>query len=98
RFSRDWSSDVCSSDLAWWRKLRRKYLPGHLFFSNSGKPQPKQFSYNRQSVVCHSQNRKNTIPPPDFLWLRFEQIASFFLVNPHRSEERRVGKECKVCL
>src|SRR5690606_40017091 len=66
RFSRDWSSDVCSSDLL---------NPGHDL----------EETYTRVSEVCRMLLEKNILP--------------IILGGSHdldyRSEERRVGKECR---
>src|SRR5690606_40603804 len=58
RFSRDWSSDVCSSDLP--VQLWRKALSSEIYFLIN-------------IVVCFSGAVR----------------------SHHRSEERRVGKECR---
>src|SRR5690606_39623084 len=78
RFSRDWSSDVCSSDL-------RKYGPWLLqwyptFVNNAGIPGisyfPGQFFRDRDKPFPPTGNHRHSL----FLKIR--------------SEERRVGKEC----
>src|SRR5690606_40469096 len=84
RFSRDWSSDVCSSDL----------LVSHLFNN--------QYSgvlVDRLIHGCHHTHLHQTL----------DQLANFYsqalsqlrdedvFRNIHlRSEERRVGKECRA--
>src|SRR5690606_40774998 len=85
RFSRDWSSDVCSSDLfrrellvaPWKRKMSR------IFLSHSSKD-------NGSAVALRD-------------WLAGQGWDDVFLdLDPQRgiaagdrSEERRVGKECR---
>src|SRR5690606_40396570 len=83
RFSRDWSSDVCSSDLElnsdWtasqeladvlMRKYRLPFREGHHFASE---------------VVSHA--RAQGIKPLDFPYAEAQRIYA-------RSEERRVGEE-----
>src|SRR5690606_40431815 len=74
RFSRDWSSDVCSSDL----------VSG--LFGKRGA----QTSYNRNTVACSSSQILTC-------GHRFI-LCCFVMVIPCsglRSEERRVGKECR---
>src|SRR5690606_41006506 len=71
RFSRDWSSDVCSSDLL--------YIIGPV----SG-PQKIGFSKNPQKRLKSLQTAH-----PQQLILHYTKEV------PERSEERRVGKECR---
>src|SRR5690606_41163316 len=78
-FSRDWSSDVCSSDLLWpihpylpsccmkWQFLRRRCSPFSLL------------------PISHR------LP----LWHHIWQLLRHLSI-PQRSEERRVGKECRT--
>src|SRR5690606_40565776 len=64
RFSRDWSSDVCSSDL----------------YTNVQMPiNPVEMPYRKRVY--------------DTLWSVIQETG--LTVNLHRSEERRVGKECR---
>src|SRR5690606_40592940 len=81
RFSRDWSSDVCSSDL-----IFALYVTG--------------------CVSCSSSSRLAPCIPPKSFLLRLVQaffLVGFFITSIHislltvspRSEERRVGKECR---
>src|SRR5690606_40658141 len=66
RFSRDWSSDVCSSDLL------PANIPNALLSSLTGTPV--------------------ALTTPDYQTL---SDSSVDIVQLLRSEERRVGKECK---
>src|SRR5205809_1892280 len=78
RCSRDWSSDVCSSDLSCRSDTRRR-------------------TYNSSS------KQRNWIPGSTLPWF-FCREARFALAKsyaaqadePGRSEERRVGKECRA--
>src|SRR5690606_39944063 len=88
RFSRDWSSDVCSSDLFLWAVVIRIGLNGCIF--------DKVIIFTGSILVPHM---KKTQIMSDFMG---EGPAGQFLikqpgVNDHtvfiRSEERRVGKE-----
>src|SRR5258707_1560703 len=77
RYWRDWSSDVCSSDLTNTRIL---------FFTS--------FDVIKPSIFHFKVSDGNLKP----IYVSFEvQIISLALamVNKSRSEERRVGKECR---
>src|SRR3712207_7357421 len=76
RYWRDWSSDVCSSDL-----LENHHLPGEL------EAQVAAFveHYNQRRVHESLDN----LTPADVYFGRGEAILL------ERSEERRVGKECR---
>src|SRR5690606_41208745 len=93
RFSRDWSSDVCSSDLrplASNRQHLRPLLPrGMLELSQS-------------SWICARLNARCSSPLPAHEQLgcswgeRSDSYAlSYRSFICRRSEERRVGKECR---
>src|SRR5690606_39488390 len=81
RFSRDWSSDVCSSDL--WRAWR--YLIS--------------LSMKKHTIrIVGGEYRRTRIPVPDIDGLRptpDRVRETLFSWLHHRSEERRVGKECR---
>src|SRR5690606_40743298 len=72
RFSRDWSSDVCSSDLrrCEWLQTRRCALES-------------RYGCNARSLFRGTRRCRGQI--------QAETPAS----HPPRSEERRVGKECR---
>src|SRR5690606_40549298 len=76
RFSRDWSSDVCSSDLATYAFLGRYY-----------------------STLKNMGMSMFDITNPQMLGTQTSssQYAAFNVFNSERlrSEERRVGKECR---
>src|SRR5690606_40821886 len=95
RFSRDWSSDVCSSDLpfiteAIWQRVAT--LAGCTGDTIMVQPypqvQPQQFAAARD----------------DMEWLKHVVVAirnirgemNLSPSKPLRSEERRVGKECRA--
>src|SRR5690606_41031109 len=81
RFSRDWSSDVCSSDLVWqslWGRNKSRFpigqgRSGHLSFYSLGR----DCLYHKKLLHPSRQPLYRESPEPD------------------RSEERRVGKECR---
>src|SRR5690606_40008291 len=83
RFSRDWSSDVCSSDLG---AVGQEYA---LMSELVGRVRV------RQQAIGHSAARGEC-------WRQFfeseifEKVLSLLISNEmERSEERRVGKECR---
>src|SRR5690606_40632991 len=82
RFSRDWSSDVCSSDLP----LRSGLVPStddgrDRFLIPAGKAR-----YLGEIVDNHERNRE---------WVE-QQVRLARERGRVRSEERRVGKECRA--
>src|SRR5690606_40927004 len=87
-FSRDWSSDVCSSDLPGDKKI---YLDTSFFdqlerqFGASG-------DFAQAYVIAHEvghhiQNLTGILP-------KFNQMRQSMSEAEARSEERRVGNEC----
>src|SRR5690606_40539294 len=74
RFSRDWSSDVCSSDLNF-RRTRSAWRKN-----------------GKESRVCLGKIIQAKIKLPEQKRLLIEAGEKSFVV---RSEERRVGKECR---
>src|SRR5207302_7868919 len=78
RFSRDWSSDVCSSDLA-----RAPGVPFRPSFpvkrdDDENEPPPSSHRCDRARHMATAAHDADGADPP-----------------PSRSEERRVGKECR---
>src|SRR5690606_41204419 len=89
RFSRDWSSDVCSSDLInfegfsfteapWVHKYQGKY---YLTYATEF---PEKIAYAMADNIEGPYEYKGIL----------NEIAGNSNTN-HRSEERRVGKECR---
>src|SRR5256886_4806942 len=78
RFDCDWSSDVCSSDLA-----------GDVHLAD-GRAHELGAELTRR--VFHHQTRGQVAHDHTFHVARFPFPAEH---APHRSEERRVGKECR---
>src|SRR5690606_41189619 len=72
RFSRDWSSDVCSSDL----DVADLLLAGH-------------------ADPSHDSARDELLPRFRLLANRFGNLLVKLVSEQLRSEERRVGKECR---
>src|SRR5207302_8336760 len=91
RFSRDWSSDVCSSDL---NLLKQKLaLPPGFTYKWSGE----------YEFELRAKERLQLILPIVFfvifmlLYVVFHSVTeAAVLIFPTRSEERRVGKEFRV--
>src|SRR2546421_4159426 len=77
RSDRDWSSDVCSSDLS--RTRSRKARPGG--------------NWAIRLSTCPSASRANEYPRSRIL--SGDNASSRPLMADSRSEERRVGKECR---
>src|SRR5690606_39796963 len=86
RFSRDWSSDVCSSDLTSWKRESSSpttSTPRACSCTTSCRPPPR-----RTSSSAPSGHGRTLLRPrrwPEMAWTRDE-----------RSEERRVGKGCRA--
>src|SRR2546429_1918266 len=77
RCSRDWSSDVCSSDL-----LTRTRVPAvAILFA----------AHDRSSPISPRPDAPSDRP----LLFPHEEAAMHAVVITERSEERRVGKECR---
>src|SRR5690606_40464024 len=76
RFSRDWSSDVCSSDLLF-NLIRRSA----------------DLSVRGIELVKFSDYLHSLYVPTNLNLIRFKPLRGTGLVV--RSEERRVGKECR---
>src|SRR5690625_7776915 len=76
RWPRDWSSDVCSSD------LRMNVLA----IDDIGLQRGAKWLYQ-----VHQSKRRDILIKKEPIWHPHLTLASFYL----RSEERRVGKECR---
>src|SRR5690606_40490258 len=76
RFSRDWSSDVCSSDLI------------RCFFST--RTERALWQPARRSVLLEQTCERGSWPTP------YRKKPSRQHYQRARSEERRVGKECRT--
>src|SRR5690554_4998827 len=83
RCGRDWSSDVCSSDLKWQKtNYGKKTVEPHY---NSIKP---------RIVIEHLLIEADELPIEYKIHV-FNGKAKYLYVVTGRSEERRVGKECR---
>src|SRR2546429_6607457 len=82
RCSRDWSSDVCSSDL---RREKRISSGGRSLDLTIARINP------RNSRTIASDERRSGLPELP----RRDAVLLHLEVQRLRSEERRVGKECR---
>src|SRR3989440_4733173 len=78
RSDRDWSSDVCSSDLA--TPDAKRHLHVNIHF------------YHQVSMVTHGVRRCGSAAI-DLAYVACGRLEAFWEIG--RSEERRVGKECR---
>src|SRR5439155_10797005 len=83
RWPRDWSSDVCSSDLVD-QVIGNRIVPGFLF--RIGQPFSCQNALGGCGLGCVGIARKKCSSLPR---LGIQRVVK-------RSEERRVGKECRA--
>src|SRR5690606_40613042 len=94
RFSRDWSSDVCSSDLP--EGSDTCYISDHTDIAMGANPA----SPNLDAALTFLE----WMTSQEFAELYTNQLPGFFTLSNHdievedplRSEERRVGKECRT--
>src|SRR5690606_40929668 len=84
RFSRDWSSDVCSSDLA----------DNSTCSAFTNIDHRCQFCHLNMTVVVGQPIKPNTLYPR-ITWYAWIVQTDLFSGFRARSEERRVGKECR---
>src|SRR5207302_8166376 len=95
RFSRDWSSDVCSSDLKDFitGHVHGQHIPGHQVVTLAGRPFP-------FFVQIYLGALKSWMLLPAFRifgsTVAVLRSTNLFWELIARSEERRVGKECSV--
>src|SRR3546814_2619528 len=95
---RDWSSDVCSSDLAL-AKTGLASLP--IFLRGADELRMRlyeQLLANAVGVVVRPASRpapwQDVLEPASIRRLGFDDAEALLPYGPQRSEERRVGKEC----
>src|SRR5690606_40750633 len=96
RFSRDWSSDVCSSDLIREARVKGNNLRFKMQKSNEEKIftayflQIQDVEYKKIRLIYNPLSEDVIINPSEY-----EEYNQQFL-QADRSEERRVGKECRT--
>src|SRR5690606_40494985 len=89
RFSRDWSSDVCSSDLI--ERSLSEWMNLILDLKDKTDSEKKEFVLNAWNNLPHNERFIfNKLLGGSFR----VGVSSKGLINALRSEERRVGKEC----
>src|SRR5690606_41076573 len=86
RFSRDWSSDVCSSDL-----LLGDYYTKGTFALNAQSQYRKRYKYNGNFNLRYENIVEGERGFDDYMDAKIYNIQW----SHSRSEERRVGKECR---
>src|SRR5690606_39604657 len=91
RVSRDWSSDVCSSDLVW-RQIEADLDQAILLLKEeTGYVDGERTQVNLYAAMALQARvclyRKN--------WVKAEELSSMVIAQSGRSEERRVGKEAR---
>src|SRR5690606_40612293 len=86
RFSRDWSSDVCSSDL--WKTIDQ----------NGNRIQQVETISGQQYVTGVAPEILSEINKNASMWIPISGTGAWYPTSwaMERSEERRVGKEC-IC-
>src|SRR5690606_41168218 len=87
RFSRDWSSDVCSSDLAFNAVVVEAESSGRLMFYGQGAGGAPTASAVMGDLVMAARNRVQGGRGP-----RESKYAQLEIAPMSRSEERRVGE------
>src|SRR5207247_3112703 len=85
RSTRDWSSDVCSSDLFLVPKMI-KYLNMSKLSKKDDEKLLKEFTPSMVIIATSEDNKKS--------WVQSGQLYEKIALE--RSEERRVGKEYKI--
>src|SRR5690606_39550931 len=92
RFSRDWSSDVCSSDLT--DVLLTNYFV--IDFETTNLEKGSARNLDNSIVLCsiRDNGRVHSEFTNEYNIHRACSLAESKLLVAHRSEERRVGKEC----
>src|SRR5690606_40914057 len=96
RFSRDWSSDVCSSDLVY---LRLVYLHISTYMKRTNSYFGISYCLLLVAAIFFSACSKDdtpTVEPPPLPLDELYQAAISDAMIAERSEERRVGKGCRM--
>src|SRR5690606_39641880 len=88
RFSRDWSSDVCSSDL---NQLNHKNLVEEAYFIDPISGIKISKFYEGSRIIDATNNEELRA-----LMVQLRKLHEGDYQFKERSEERRVGKECRT--
>src|SRR5690606_39444104 len=86
-FSRDWSSDVCSSDLPPGARRKWQKTPDASRFSTAG-----PCAFLNGTLLKKQLSSQKAAEVFQRLWLNWKNLLP---APKARSEERRVGKECR---
>src|SRR5690606_40035800 len=95
RFSRDWSSDVCSSDLEFCLSYNRKSCDDDGIGITGFAVEEMQAGSVRGRAVWTIQSEG----AGNIRTIKYGETPASWVVRKHpepRSEERRVGKECRT--
>src|SRR5207253_3300838 len=92
RWPRDWSSDVCSSDLC----VISKQPQIEKIRSARQKFERCKISFVERSGIRPHPANAMLFQKPDELWPMPSGMTKFDCETEIRSEERRVGKECRT--
>src|SRR5690606_40668938 len=95
RFSRDWSSDVCSSDLGTMSPPSWALMPNDRKRNRTIKSN-RVIGIRLPQKYAKAVRLKTKKAPEGAFYLRSSELVFRLLVFKHRSEERRVGTEWKA--
>src|SRR5206468_9193748 len=90
RSDRDWSSDVCSSDLSP-SEQRDKTVASFGLSPRKDARSPRLTAYSLEPSISSNANRSHTDEP-----VHLAAGTAMEPLHQCRSEERRVGKECRA--
>src|SRR5205814_3835367 len=87
----DWSSDVCSSDLEEGIYIEYSLAHGKIQWAVGAGAQPNPLDFDSRELPPFAG-----VQPPGPLAVSYDQKRLGQWAPPPRSEERRVGKECRA--
>src|SRR5690606_40770555 len=93
-FSRDWSSDVCSSDLDGLEFYEEQEMEGVTFKTLKFVEPTSAYPYGYYTNDNTTFKIVPDVTPLNLWFASKEWYMAYSKVGPTRSEERRVGKEC----
>src|SRR5205814_6102080 len=91
----DWSSDVCSSDLVMTEEMRHGWQMSYLLCSHFGDEGKREAAKLLERRADEGQRLLGSFNELVDNWLDFFTYTQFIDRDGKRSEERRVGKECR---
>src|SRR5205814_5916051 len=89
----DWSSDVCSSDLQFLKHYTNQLALPLLILTNLTPPQIARF---QEQSGCFPGLDLEVQPLRSYPYRTTAAHSIGYLIQDNRSEERRVGKECRA--